>query len=150
MIEKGKEFGFYNQIYFPVYLCSKEIMGMYNNLLKEVNLTYTQYIVMLYFWEVGSSDLKTISKALMLDPSTLTPLLKKLEQKGFIVRNRSVSDERKLMITLTEEGIRLKERAMCVPQKMIARFNLTEDEVNTLNAISSKVIKIIRKCEEYD
>ena len=81
-----------NQLCFPMYLCAKEIQRRYTPFLDAINLTYTQYVVMMYFWEHGSSNVKTIGKALLLDPSTLTPLLKKLEAKGFLTRTRSERD----------------------------------------------------------
>ena len=78
-----------NQLCFPVYLCAKEIQRKYAPFLDKLNLTYTQYVVMMYFWEHGGSNVKAIGNALLLDPSTLTPLLKKLEAKGYITRTRS-------------------------------------------------------------
>ena len=79
-----------NQLCFPIYLCSKEIIRKYSKYLDKVDLTYTQYIVMMYFWEVESSNVKELSKTLLIDSSTLTPLLKKLEHKGYIERKNSI------------------------------------------------------------
>lgn len=130
-----------NQLCFPIYLCSKEITRKYTEVLKEIDLTYTQYVVMMYFWEVGSSNLKEIAKTLMLDSSTLTPLLKKLESKGFIRRERASDDERNLLITLTENGDKLKDKALFVPQKVGSCLNLTEDEAKQLYSLTYKLVK---------
>lgn len=107
-----------NQLCFPLYLCSKEIIKKYTPYLNELDLTYTQYIVMLYFWEQKTSNVKTLGKIMLLDSSTLTPLLKKLESKGYIVRERSLSDERNLNLTLTKKGEELKSKAIYIPNKV--------------------------------
>lgn len=129
-----------NQLCFPIYLCSKEIIRHYTPLLKELDLTYTQYIVMMYFWEKEKSNVKDISKTLILDSSTLTPLLKKLEKKGYISRVRSSVDERNLDITITEEGKKLKEKALTVPKKMSQCINLSEDDAKTLYLLMQKIL----------
>ena len=108
-----------NQLCFPIYLCSKEIIRKYTIFLNDIDLTYTQYIVMMYFWEQEKSNVKDISKALLLDSSTLTPLLKKLEAKGFITRIRSTIDERNLEVEITDKGKKLKEKA-----KNILKINI--------------------------
>ena len=82
-----------NQLCFPLYLCSKEIIRKYTPYLNSLDLTYTQYIVMLYFFQNKTSNVRTLGKTLLLDSSTLTPLLKRLEQKGYIIRKRSKTDE---------------------------------------------------------
>ena len=120
-----------NQLCFPMYLCAKEIQRRYTPFLDAINLTYTQYVVMMYFWEHGSSNVKTIGKALLLDPSTLTPLLKKLEAKGFLTRTRSERDERNLIVTLTDEGEALRDRALDSPAKMGECLALSKEETAT-------------------
>lgn len=129
-----------NQLCFPIYLCSKELVCKYSEVLEEYNLTYTQYIAMLYIWEHGESNLKEMAKIMMLDASTLTPLLKKLEHKGFIKRARSPLDERNLVIQLTEEGKALQDRVIEVPQKMGKCLNLSEQEAKTLYELIYKVV----------
>ena len=136
-----------NQLCFPIYLCSKEIIRKYTPLLNELNLTYTQYIVMMYFWEVEESNLKDLGKTLMLDSSTLTPLLKKLELKGYIERKRSFTDERNLSIKLTEEGIRLRNKALDIPSKMGKCVNLSGSEAKTLYSL---IYKVLLNVEEND
>lgn len=129
-----------NQLCFPIYLCSKEIIRKYTPLLNELNLTYTQYIVMMYFWEKNESNLKDLGSALMLGSSTLTPLLKKLEKKGYIERKRSFTDERNLVIKLTKEGTSLRNKAIDIPSKMGKCFNLSDSDRKRLYSLIYKVL----------
>ncbi len=140
MIDKYDSLKLKNQLCFPIYLCSKEIIRKYTPVLDRLNLTYTQYIVMMYFWEKKESNVKDIGKALMLDSSTLTPLLKKLENKGYLKRVRSNKDERNLVITLTDEGDKLKDKALDVPKEMSKCISISEDEAKTLYSIIYKVL----------
>ena len=130
-----------NQLCFPMYLCAKEIQRRYTPFLDVINLTYTQYVVMMYLWENGSANVKSIGKALLLDPSTLTPLLKKLESKGYLTRTRSKEDERNLIIELTDEGEALRDRAIEVPSKMGKCLNLTDEEAAELYRVLYKVLQ---------
>ena len=134
-----------NQLCFPIYLCAKEIQRRYAPILDKLNLTYTQYVVMMYFWEHGSSNVKAIGNALLIDPSTLTPLLKKLEAKGYITRTRSKEDERNLMIELTESGETLKDKALDIPAQMGSCLALTEEESKTMCRIMYKILQNIEK-----
>ena len=134
-----------NQLCFPVYLCAKEIQRKYAPFLDKLNLTYTQYVVMIYFWEHGGSNVKAIGNALLIDPSTLTPLLKKLEAKGYITRTRSKEDERNLMIELTESGETLKDKALDIPAQMGSCLALTEEESKTMCRIMYKILQNIEK-----
>lgn len=136
-----------NQLCFPIYLCAKEIIKRYTPILDELNLTYTQYIVMMYFWEKERSNVKEIGKTLLLDSSTLTPLLKKLESKGFITRVRSAVDERNLDIEVTDKGMALRERALSVPKQIAKCLDLTEEEAITLYKLAYKVIANTQKKE---
>ena len=129
-----------NQLCFPIYLCSKEITNKYTPMLNEIHLTYTQYIVMMYFWEKKESNLKDLGNTILLDSSTLTPLLKKLEAKGYIKRKRSKQDERNLVITLTEKGESLKEKAIGITKKMGECIGLSEKEVSTLYSLVYKLL----------
>ena len=92
-----------NQLCFPIYLCSKEIIRKYTPYLNKLNLTYTQYIVMMYLWENKKTNVKELGKTLLLDSNTLTPLLKKLEQKEYIIKTKSEKDERNKIIKLTKK-----------------------------------------------
>lgn len=134
-----------NQLCFPLYLCSKEITRRYQPLLDKLNLSYTQYVVMMYFWEKGCGSARDVSRALLLDPSTLTPVLKKLEQKGYLTRRRDPQDERSLIIQLTEAGERLQDEALSVPAKMANCLGLSADEAVRLGELIGKVLMNIEK-----
>ncbi len=121
-----------NQLCFPLYAVSNMITRRYKPLLDELDLTYTQYIVMMVLWEQKQSNEKSLCEALFLKSNTLTPLLKKLEAKGYIERSRDSEDERNLVITLTEAGESLKDRALCVPQSIAREFDLTSGEAAAL------------------
>ncbi len=129
-----------NQLCFPIYLCSKEIVRKYTPFLDELNLTYTQYIVMMYFWEKKNSNVKELSRALLLDPSTLTPLLVKLESKGYIKREKSDVDGRNLNISITKKGMELRNLALSVPDKIRSCIDLSEDEITMLYRIIYKIL----------
>lgn len=129
-----------NQICFPLYVCSKEIIRKYKPFLDEIDLTYTQYITMMVLWDKKQINVKELGKILYLDSGTLTPLLKKLETKGFIVRNRNKNDERNLMISITKEGISLKNKASSIPERMGKCLNLSEEEAISLYKILYKVL----------
>ena len=134
-----------NQLCYPIYLCSKEIIRRYTPWLNELDLTYTQYIVMMYFWKQKRSNVKDLGKAVLLDPSTLTPLLKKLENKGFLKRERSVKDERNLEVSITEKGMALREKALNVPERMGKCIDLSEEEAETLYGLLAKVLTNIEE-----
>ena len=129
-----------SSVVYPLYLSSKEIIRRYNELLKEYDITYTQYLVMMYFFHEKTSNLKSIGKVLMLDSSTLTPLLKKLEKKGFITREKSSTDERNLIVTITEEGSALKPKLQKVRKEIKRICNLTEEEVEMIHKITNKLV----------
>ena len=137
-----------NQLCFPIYLTAKELTRVYDKYLKELNLTYTQYIVMMYFWDKKKSNVKELSKTLIIDSSTLTPLLLKLENKGFIKREKSNQDERNLNITLTKNGENLKEQARLIPEKAGKCVGLNIDEAKKLYKLIYKVLNNILREEE--
>ena len=134
-----------NQMVFPLYLCSKEIIRRYSFYLNEIDLTYTQYIVMCFFWERKTSNVKELGKIMLLDSSTLTPLLKKLEAKDLIKRERSTTDERNLILTLTKKGEKLKEEADRIVIRMQKDIGITDEAqdnlVESLVVILNKLIK---------
>ena len=109
-----------NQLCFPLYACAKEVVKAYKPYLEELDLTYTQYITMMVMWEQKELRVKDVGKRLYLDSSTLTPLLKRLEEKGYVTRHRSTEDERDLIVTITDKGEALKEKAVTVPQRLSA------------------------------
>jgi len=134
-----------NQLCFPLYLCSKELTRRYQPMLQALGLTYTQYVVMMYFWERGRASAGDVSRALLLDPSTLTPLLKKLEAKGLLARTRDPADGRSVVVSLTDAGAALRERALDVPGRAAACLGLTPQEAETLGALLDKALKNIEK-----
>ncbi len=136
-----------NQLCFPIYLCSKEIIRRYNPLLENLDLTYTQYVVMMFLWEKRSSNVKDMGKALLLDSGTLTPLLKKLEGKGYITRVRSKEDERNLKIEITEKGLSLRDDALDIPCCMSKCVDLSKEEAETLYKLIYKVLTNVEKEE---
>ena len=130
-----------NQVCFPLYACSRELIKQYKPWLDELELTYTQYITMMVLWEREKATVKELGDALYLDSGTLTPLLKKLESKNLVVRRRSTKDERNLVVSLTEEGARLQERARSIPERMAGCTNLTGEELQTLSRILYKMLE---------
>ncbi len=129
-----------NQICFPLYAASREIIKQYKPFLDELDLTYTQYITMMLVWEKKTLTVKEIGEYLYLDSGTMTPLLKKLEAKGFITRTRSIEDERNLNITITDKGEKLKEQAIKVPAKMAECSALKPEEAAMLYRILYKIL----------
>ena len=129
-----------NQLCFPLYACSKEIVRRYKPMLDELDLTYTQYITMMVMWEKETVNVKELGERLFLDSGTLTPLLKKLETKGYISRERSEEDERNLIVSLTDEGKALREKALCVPAGIAKEFHLTPEEAMALYQILYKIL----------
>ena len=129
-----------NQLCFPLYAASREIIKKYKPFLDELDLTYTQYITLMLLWENKSMRVTELGEKLYRDSGTLTPLLKKLECKGLITRVRSTEDERNLNVTITEEGEALKERAVEIPAKIVACTDLTMEEAKTLYQILYKIL----------
>ena len=129
-----------NQICFPLYACSREVIKLYKPYLDELDLTYTQYVTMMVLWEEKAVNVKELGKRLYLDSGTLTPLLKKLEGKGLLNRRRSLEDERNLVITLTEAGLALKERARNIPDQMESCTSLDPAETAELSRILYKLL----------
>ena len=129
-----------SQLCFPLYACSRQIIKKYRPYLDELNLTYTQYITMLVFWETKKINVKELGKKLFLDSGTLTPLLKSLEQKGLVQRFRSKEDERILLVEITPSGEALKEQAVSIPEKMEGCVNLTPEEALTLYQLLYKIL----------
>lgn len=129
-----------NQLCFPLYAASKEVIRKYKPFLDEISLTYTQYITMLVLWDNNNINVKELGQKLFLDSGTLTPLLKNLEQKGYIKRNRSNEDERNLIVSLTNDGIKLKDKAIDIPSKIGKCINLNENEAFDLYKILYKIL----------
>lgn len=131
-----------NQICFPIYAASREIVKRYRPFLDELDLTYTQYIAMMVFWEEKKINVKHLGEKLFLDSGTLTPVLKSLEAKGFVSRYRSKEDERILTVEITPEGEALKEKAIEIPQKMAGCVKLNAEEAVQLHSLMYKILGV--------
>jgi len=129
-----------NQLCFPLYAASREVVKRYRPYLDELNLTYTQYIAMMVFWECRKCSVKELGEKLFLDSGTLTPVLKSLEAKGFVRRYRSTLDERVLLVEITPEGEELRARAESVPGKVACCVKLTQEESGELYRLLYKVL----------
>ena len=134
-----------NQLCFPLYACSKEIVKAYKPYLDELDLTYTQYITMMVLWEHKELRVKEVGERLFLDSSTLTPLLKRLEEKGYITRRRSEMDERDVFVTITEAGEALKEKAITVPERLAACVELEPQKAAALYQTLYEIIGTLTK-----
>ncbi len=133
-----------NQLCFPLYACSKEIIRKYKPYLDDIDLTYTQYIAMMVLWEKKTVNVKMLGECLYLDSGTLTPVLKKLESKGYITRVRSNEDERNLVVSITPEGEKLKDKALSIPPSMGSCVKLTAEESQLLYKLLYKIIGNVR------
>ncbi len=134
-----------NQICFPLYAASREVIKKYRPYLDELNLTYTQYIAMMVFWEEKKLSVKELGQKLFLDSGTLTPVLKSLEAKGYVLRCRSKEDERVLEVEITEKGEQLKEQALTVPQSVAGCIKLDSQEAMQLYQLLYKVLHILNE-----
>ncbi len=128
------------QLCFPLYAASRETIKRYRPHLDKIGLTYTQYIVMMVFWEEKTQNVKKLGEKLYLDSGTLTPVLKTLEAKGYLKRYRSIEDERVLTVEITPEGEALKEKALPIPGEMVKHVALTKDETYTLYKLLYKLL----------
>ena len=129
-----------NQLCFPLYACSREIIKKYHPLLEQADLTYTQYVTMMVLWEKKTISVKELGKRLYLDSGTLTPVLKALEAKGFLTRQRSHEDERKLIVSVTEKGEALTDTVASVPEQVGCQVNLTPEEAAMLYGLLYKML----------
>ena len=129
-----------NQLCFPLYAVSNMITRKYKPLLDDLDLTYTQYIVMMVLWEEKQVNEKFLCDALFLKSNTITPLLKKLEAKGYIAKSKDTNDERNLVITLTKAGEKLQDEALCVPETIAQEYQLTKEEAASLYQILYKML----------
>ncbi|MBR2794402.1 MAG: MarR family transcriptional regulator [Solobacterium sp.] len=129
-----------NQLCFPLYACAKEVVRRYRKPLDELGLTYTRYVVMMVLWEHGTMSEGELGKKVHLDSGTLAPLLKRLEKQGMVKRIRPETDERTLMIELSEAGDALREKAVNVPAAMQGCLDLTPEEIVQLKTILDKAL----------
>lgn len=136
-----------NQLCFPLYAASREVIKQYRPLLDELDLTYTQYIAMMVFWENNSLSVKELGERLFLDSGTLTPVLKSLESKGFITRRRSANDERIVIAEVTDAGAALRDRALHVPAGVASCIQLDQEDAKNLYILLYKVLSSFGKEE---
>ena len=134
-----------NQLCFPLYACAREVVKRYKPELDAIDLTYTQYITMLVLWEEGAATSKRIGERLRLDSGTLTPVLKKLEEKGLVTRERSAMDERNLNVALTGAGEALRERAADIPARMGACVAISPEEAGELYRLLYRLLGEMEK-----
>lgn len=134
-----------NQVCFPIYTLAKEVINQYRPILNDLDLTYPQYLVMLVLWEEGEQNVSEIGNQLFLDSGTLTPLLKRLEQKDIIERKRKADDERVVTISLTEHGKTLKEKAQCIPDRISETLGISTEDLVQLKQIIDKINSQIKQ-----
>ena len=129
-----------NQLCFPLYACSREVIKRYRPCLDALDLTYTQYITLMVIWEEGTVSVRDLGRRLYLDSGTLTPVLKHLESRGIITRRRCPEDERVLLVSVTEVGLALRDQAVGIPQTLAKCVNLDSEEAQTLYRLLYKLL----------
>ena len=134
-----------NQLCFPLYAAARNVTGLYTPWLRPLGLTYTQYIVFLVLWEKDALTVGEIGERLMLDNGTLSPLLKKMEQAGYVERRRSQEDERVVVITLTEAGRALQEKAKDIPAQVAGCIDLSPEKAQTLYTLLYELLENQKK-----
>lgn len=136
-----------NQLCFPLYAASRMTIKLYGPLLKKLNITYPQYLVLLVLWKNGEQNVQQIGSQLFLESNTLTPLLKRMEEKRLIKRKRSDVDERNVVISLSDKGVKLKEEALCIPAQLIENFtgtdSLSSREVMAFKETLNKILSVL-------
>jgi len=135
-----------NQLCFPLYAASRLTTKIYAPLLKELDLTYPQYLVLLVLWQHGNQSVNAICERLLLESNTVTPLLKRLEQKQLLTRRRSTEDERRVMVSLTAKGDELREQALSIPEQIVASFDdgeVSEAEIRQFQKTLWKLVKVL-------
>jgi DNA-binding MarR family transcriptional regulator len=129
------------QLCFPLYAATRAVTRRYGDLLADVHLTYPQYLSLLALWEADAPlSVGALGERLRLDSGTLTPLLKRLESAGLVVRRRDAADERRVLVELTDEGWALRDRVAPVPEELLASINLSEREAQQLRRLLGKVL----------
>ena len=129
-----------NQLCFPLYACSREVIKRYRPYLDAIGLTYTQYVTLMVIWDEGTVSVRDLGKRLFLDSGTLTPVLKHLESIGYITRRRCPTDERVLLVTITEEGLALRDKAVSIPAQIAPCVKLDREEAETLYRLLYKLL----------
>lgn len=128
------------QLCFALSVASRSVVAAYRPVLEPMGLTHPQYLVMLALWERSPRTVRDISDALLLEPATVTPLLKRLEESGLVTRARKAGDERALDVALTPAGRELRNRALAVPVTMMSRLNISREDAEELHRSMMKLI----------
>ena len=136
-----------NQLCFPLYVASRLLTKAYAPLLTELDITYPQYLALLALWEQDGQTVNALSTRLYLETNTVTPLLKRLQSKGLIRRERSSADERKVIVSLTETGKALRDRAACIPGQIIESVDdgsLNKRQLDEFRGTLNRIIQVLR------
>ncbi|KRC65175.1 MarR family transcriptional regulator [Aeromicrobium sp. Root236] len=128
------------QVCFALAVASRSVIASYRTVLEPLGLTHPQYLTMLALWEHGTLSVKALGELLHLEPATVSPLVKRLEQSGLVTRTRSSTDERLIEIALTADGRALRRKALKVPATMLARFGMSVDDLRATNAVLHRII----------
>lgn len=136
---------FDNQICFPIYSAANSVVRAYTPLLKKLDLTYLQYMVLMLLWQEPNLMVKEIGQRVNLDSGTLTPLLKRLEAKGFVIRTRGKDDERVRMISITKKGMAIKENASSIPTKLACSIGLSREKSLALKSLCQELLATLNK-----
>ncbi len=129
------------QVCFALALASRGVIAVYRPVLEPLQLTHPQYLVMLTLWQYAPLSVTELGEHLQLEPATLSPLLKRLEQVGYLRRERNPDNERALRLTLTPEGVALREQALAIPETIMAKLDIDLDDVRELHTFLSKLIE---------
>lgn len=144
-MDKYEKLKLENQLCFPLYALSREIIKIYKPFLDKFNLTYTQYITMLAMWEEEKTTFKYLGNKLHLDSGTLTPVLKKLEAMNLINKYRAKDDDRIVIVELTENGLKLKDEVIDIPEQLVSECGINKEDIIKLKTELDKVIKKFNK-----
>ena len=134
-----------NQVCFPLYALSKEITKLYRPLLENLDMTYPQYLVMMVLWEKDGLTVSEVGQKLLLDSGTLTPLLKRLENKSYISRKRKKEDERVVELFLTDEGAKLQEKACSIPEEMVEKIDVKKEDLLQLKILVDAMLEKLQQ-----
>ena len=134
-----------NQVCFPLYALSKEITKLYRPLLENLDMTYPQYLVMMVLWEKDGLTVSEVGQKLLLDSGTLTPLLKRLENKSYISRKRKKEDERVVELFLTDEGAKLQEKACSIPEEMLEKIDVKKEDLLKLKNLVDAMLEKLQQ-----
>ncbi len=132
------------QVCFALAVATREVIALYRPVLEPMGLTHPQYLVMLALWEREPRSLRDLAETVALDPGTLSPLVKRLEAAGYLVRERDGADERMLAVRLTTAGRRLRRQALKVPERIAAQLGMSQRDLEHLNVVLRKAIRAAR------